>query len=59
LIIRRYLLVEVQKCNIIAPVPLENGNAGVVAGGFDCEREEITALGIAVDWKMEAPDEKT
>ena len=48
LIVRCNLLVEAQNCGILV-LPLEDGDAGVIAGGFDCEGKEVTALYTALN----------
>jgi hypothetical protein len=40
-------------------VSFENGDASIIAGGFDCEGEKVAALCAALNRGIEAPDEET
>lgn len=59
-VVRRDLLVEVQGCQRLAGcdcrdiVLFEDGDCGVVAGGLDCESEEVAAWNGAMSRKGDA-----
>lgn len=40
-------------------IRLEDGDAGVIARGLDCEGKEITVLYAGSNRRAEPPDEKT
>jgi hypothetical protein len=58
LIVRCDLLVEEEDRRVLRP-PFEDGDASIIAGGFDCNGKQVSTLRAAFNRDMEAPDEKT